>query len=142
MTLEDLLAERTIYRQLIAFARAMDERDWTALDDIAAEDIHAELGMGEIIGRDKVVAFMRGFLDRCGATQHMLGNVIIDVDGDSAESSAYVCDMHLGSGEHQEQSFRTLGLYRDRWQRSDGRWLLVHRVKDNRGTLGSMAVFS
>ena len=30
MELETLLAERAIYRQLVRFAQAMDERDWEA----------------------------------------------------------------------------------------------------------------
>jgi hypothetical protein len=32
--LESMIAERYIARQLVRFARAMDERDWAALRDI------------------------------------------------------------------------------------------------------------
>ena len=90
MSLEQLLAERDIYRKLVAFARAMDERDWPALAAITTPDFSAELGMGEIQGQGEVIAFIRSFLDPCGPSQHLLGNVLIDIDGDRAHSEAYV----------------------------------------------------
>lgn len=141
ITLETLLAERSIYRNLVAFSCAMDERDWDAFVDFTCADMTANLGQGELQGRDKIVAFMRSFLDNCGATQHLLGNVIINVDGDSATSSAYVCDMHLGKGDKSEMSFHTLGRYSDEWKLMDNGWRMVRRVKDNRGWRGSLAIF-
>lgn len=141
ITIEDLIAERSIYRNLVAFACAMDERNWDAFADIASMDLVAELGQGEIQGRDTIVSFMRLFLDNCGTTQHLLGNVIIDVDGDTAKSTAYVCDMHLGSGEKSDMTFRTLGRYNDEWKKIDDRWLMVRRVKDNRGWVGPLEIF-
>jgi SnoaL-like domain len=142
MTLEDLLAERCIYRNLVAFARAMDERNWPLFADFTTEDMTASLGSGELQGRDTIVTFMRSFLDDCGPTQHLLGNVIIDVDGDTAKSSAYVSDMHIGGGDKSGLTFRTLGCYDDDWVNIDGSWRMTRRVKDNRATVGSMKVFS
>jgi len=142
MTIEDLLAERSIYRNLVAFALAMDERDWDAFANFTTEDMTASLGRGEIEGRDTIVMFMRSFLDDCGPTQHLLGNVIIDVDGDTATSSAYVSDMHIGGGDKSDLTFRTLGRYDDEWVKIDGRWRMTRRVKNNRATVGSMKVFN
>ena len=142
MTIEDILAERCIYRNLVAFARAMDDRDWDAFAEFTSVDMTASLGHGEMEGRDTIVAFMRSFLDSCGATQHLLGNVIIDVDGDTAKSSAYVCDMHLGNGDKSDLTFHTLGRYDDEWKKVDDCWRMVRRVKDNRGIVGSLDVFS
>src|SRR5512139_463195 len=94
MTLETLLAEREIYRALVRFARAMDQRDWGALDALVYPDATADLGVGPVQGRDALVGVMRSFLDDCGPTQHLLGNVLIEIDGDTAASSCYVSDMH------------------------------------------------
>jgi SnoaL-like domain len=142
MTVEDLLAERSIYRNLVAIARAMDERDWDAFADFTSEDMTASLGRGELEGRETIVVFIRSFLENCGPTQHLLGNVIIDVDGASAKSSADVCDMHIGSGENSDLTFHTLGRYNDEWIKVDGSWRMKRRVKDNRGTVGSLEIFS
>lgn len=79
-----LLAEREIQRSLVAIARAMDERNWDALRHLLLAEATADLGSGMISGREAIVDFIRGFLDACGPTQHLLGNVLIDVSGDTA----------------------------------------------------------
>ncbi|MDX1735566.1 MAG: nuclear transport factor 2 family protein [Halioglobus sp.] len=142
MDLSALLAERAIERNIYAFARAMDQRDWPNLQALLAPDATADFGAGEVAGRVEIVAYIGSFLDNCGATQHLIGNVVVDVDGDRATSLAYVSDMHLGTGAGSELFFTTLGEYRDDWVARDGSWLLQRRVKDNRATLGSMDVFA
>ena len=142
MTLNDLLAERQIYRNLVRFAQAMDKRDWDTLSTLAIDNIDADLGLGLKNGREEMIAIIRRYLDGCGVTQHLLGNVLIDVDGDKATSQAYVCDMHLGKGDNEQLTFHTLGLYTDQWQKIDDQWLMIHRLKDNRATVGSMDVFN
>ena len=135
-----LLAERDIARQLAGFARAMDARDWGALDAILAAEASADFGTGELAGRAAIVRVMRSFLDDCGPTQHLLGNLTIEVEGARARSRCYVSDLHLGTGEKSQLSFQTLGEYQDAWECRNARWWLVRRVKVNRAHLGSFAV--
>lgn len=132
--------ERAIERNLIQLARAMDDRDWPTVFGIIADDAVADLGTGLLEGSDAIVALIRSYLDHCGTTQHLLGNILVDVDGDHAESRAYVHDLHT-SQRLPELIFHTLGDYHDRWQRIDGIWRLVKRIKDNRATVGSLDVF-
>lgn len=140
MNLETLLAERAIYRALVAFARAMDERDWDALTQLTTADITADLGAGELAGRAQLVANMRSFLDDCGPTQHLLGNVLIEVQGDTASSRAYVSDLHKGTGELADRTFSTLGDYLDQWVCDRGEWRMCHRTKLNRAHIGDIRV--
>jgi hypothetical protein len=140
--LELLLAERAIARALATIARALDERRWHALDGLIAEQATADFGLGPVAGRAAIVGVMRSFLDDCGPTQHLLGNLVVDVAADGAEalSRCYVSDMHVGAGDKAHLTFSTLGEYHDRWRRSGDRWWLVHRQKFNRALLGSMSV--
>lgn len=138
--LQTLLDERAIYRQLCRFAEAMDRREWDKLDTVMLEDAEGDYGIGRRVGRAAIIAEMRSFLDDCGPTQHLLANVIIDVDGDEATSSAYVADMHVGLADKADLTFRTLGDYHDRWVRTDAGWRIAERVKHNRAHVGSMAV--
>ena len=138
--LQMLLAERDIARKLAAFARAMDGRDWAALDAVIAVDASADFGTGPVTGRAAIVQVMRSFLDDCGPTQHLLGNLTIDVEGAAARSRCYVSDLHLGTGDKAALTFQTLGEYQDSWECRDARWWLVRRVKLNRAHLGSFAV--
>ena len=141
MDLQTLLDERAIEQQLYRFARAMDSRDWDTLAAICSPDIVAEFGTGEVRGSEAVVELIRSYLDNCGVTQHLLGNVLVSVEGDSARSEAYVADLHLSRQTESGDYFRTLGNYSDRWQRVDGDWRLAERRKDNRALMGSMDVF-
>jgi hypothetical protein len=140
MDLETLIAEREIGRALYRFARAMDERDWAALDGVLVEDATADLGLGTVSGRAAIVAFMRSFLDACGPTQHLLGNLVIEVEKDRATSRCYVSDMHKGTGDKAHLTFSTLGEYHDSWERRGGQWWMIHRRKLNHAHLGSIEV--
>jgi 3-phenylpropionate/cinnamic acid dioxygenase small subunit len=133
--------ERAIERALITLARAMDDRDWLAMSAILSPDAVGDFGSGRVEGSAGLIDLIRTYLDNCGVTQHLLGNIIVDVDGDGATSCAYVRDLHL-SRHDSSMTFHTLGDYRDRWERRDGRWLLVERLKVNRGTVGSLDVFT
>lgn len=141
MNLETLLAEREIHRLISQFARAMDDRDWERLASILTEDARAEMGAGPLEGRDAIVASIRSYLDVCGPTQHLLGNLLVEVDGDTAVSRCYVSDMHLGAGPKSHLTFRTLGDYHDRWRKIDGRWRMVERRKYNHAHVGTLEVF-
>lgn len=138
---DTLLDEREIHRSLITVARAMDERDWPALGVMLLPEATADLGSGLLAGRDAIVELIRSYLDTCGPTQHLLGNVLIDVCGDLATSRAYVSDVHKGRGEKAATTFSTLGDYHDQWRRVQGVWRLSHRTKLNRATLGDISIF-
>ncbi len=141
MSLQQLLDERDITRQLTRFARAMDSRDWDTLAAICMPDAVAEFGTGEVQGAAAIIELIHSYLDHCGTTQHLLGNVLVEVDGDRARSEAYVADIHLARSAESEAYFRTLGNYHDQWLRHQGEWRLVERRTDNRALMGTMDVF-
>jgi ketosteroid isomerase-like protein len=141
--LQRLCDERDIQRALTLFARAMDDRDWTAMADILADDAEGDFGTGRLQGSAAIIELIRGYLDNCGPTQHLLGNVVIDVDGDKAVTRAYVRDVHLRSDADPSARFYTLGDYKDTWLRqADGTWCLTERVKANRAHVGPLDIFS
>ncbi|MEV3901011.1 nuclear transport factor 2 family protein [Mycobacterium sp. NPDC050551] len=138
--IKSLLDEREIVRALYTAARAMDDHDWSTLTEIFAEDANGDLGTGRLGSATAIIEVIRNFLDSCGPTQHMLGNVVVDLDGDNAVSRAYVHDVHLS--KDLTQRFYTMGDYRDTWVRRGGRWQITERVKRNRSYVGSLdAVF-
>jgi SnoaL-like domain len=144
--LEAMLARYAIEKELIKFARGMDSRDWAGLKAILTEDATADYGQGLLQGPDAVVGVIRSYLEICGPTQHLLGNLLVEWngerDGASAISHCYVSDMHLGAGANAHLTFCTLGDYQDRWKLIDGRWRLAGRRKDNRGHFGTLEVFA
>lgn len=140
--LQALCDERDVQRALVRFARAMDDRNWAAMAEILAEDAQGDFGTGRVEGSTAIIELIREFLGKCGATQHLLGNVVVDVTGDTAVSRAYVRDVHLNSAADPSTRFYTIGDYHDTWRRRpDGSWCLTERVKVNRAYVGALDVF-
>jgi hypothetical protein len=137
-----LCDERDLERALNLFARAMDDRDWATLADMLAEDAEGDFGTGRLVGKAAIIEMIRGYLDACGLTQHLLGNVVIDVLGDTATTRAYIRDVHLNAAADPSTRFYTVGDYHDTWRRrADRSWCLIERVKANRGYVGTLEVF-
>jgi SnoaL-like domain len=141
MDIEILYAEREIQRALYAFARAMDERDWGAFDMILAVDANADMGSGMVYGRAAIVSLMRSYLDKSGPCQHLLGNITIEIAGDSATSTCCSSVMTVGAGQNSHLNQLILGDYHDRWQKRQGHWYVLERRRFNRAFIGPMAVY-
>lgn len=126
-TLKELTDERDIARVLVNFARILDSKDYSALSEVYAENITFDYGGGEQHGLVAIMELSRHHLDVCAATQHLLGSVRIDVDGDTAISSSYVQARHQGLGDKAHLFFDTNGQYKDWWERRDMGWRITRR---------------
>src|SRR2546426_192054 len=59
---------------------------------------------------------------------HQITNILIEVDGDSAASEAYVTvALRTKAEAGQATEIVARGRYVDRWSRRDGRWAIDHR---------------
>ncbi len=123
-----LLDEREITRSLSLFARILDSKSWDHLPDVFADDLSFDYGAdGEQQGMAALRANMTRFLDICGGTQHLIGSVLVDVEGDQAVSRAYVQARHQAVGAIGGPVFDTNGEYIDRWERRPEGWRIVRR---------------
>src|SRR5688572_22849392 len=98
--LEELIVRHQIEVALVRLARALDERDWAALETILAEDCTGDFGENHILrSRTELVAMFDRYLGRCGPTQHLLGNLLVERRGDCALSHVYVRACHMSAGK-------------------------------------------
>lgn len=126
MDFQLLLDERAIVHGLRRFAEIADQRLWSALAEVFAEDVafnYVEGGRG----LDELLALMAKFLDRCGPTQHLLGSIAVDVNGDQAVSRCYVQARHQAQEPQSDRFFDTNGEYIDAWERRAVGWRIVSR---------------
>lgn len=115
---------------------AIDARDWDTVRGTFTAD-----GTGyHRTGIDEIVAVMQGHLGGCGATQHLLGNTRVTIDGDRARSLSYARVHHVGAGSMRGKFFECMGEYDDRWIRTGAGWRLSHREFDMRIQLGDFRV--
>ena len=85
------------------------------------------VGLAECKGLDSIRQLISGVLDRCGTTQHLLGNVQIDLKGAEATSSCYLQAIHLGLGDYAQQVYTVWGEYRDRLVKTADGWRISYR---------------
>lgn len=125
-----------IAEALAQVAAALDSRDWTALGAAFTDGAH---GYGAA-GREAIVSRVRAHLGGCGPSQHLLGNLRVTVDGDTASSLAYARVYHVGADERAGAFYECMGEYRDTWLRTPSGWLLTGRRFDVRIELGDRSV--
>lgn len=126
--LSQLLDEREIHRALARFARIADTKRFDDVGEVFAVDVTYDYGTGE--DQHGLVALrelLRLHLETCGGTQHLIGSVTVDVDGDRAVSRAYVQARHQRAGDVGGAVFDSNGEYTDRWERRAEGWRIVRR---------------
>lgn len=109
------------------YAEALDTRRWELLSKVFVPDLEFDFGEWVANSRDEATATIRTYLDGCGATQHLLGNYRIEVNGDAAVSRVYVRAFHVGTGSSEGMTYEMGGEYRDALRRTPDGWRSFRR---------------
>ncbi|ANI79788.1 MULTISPECIES: nuclear transport factor 2 family protein [Sphingobium] len=127
-SLQALGDEREIVRGLSRFARILDNKQWDRLGDVFADSICFDYGTGgDQHGMAALTVNMRRFLDRCGSTQHLIGSILVDVEGNRATSRSYVQARHQRVDDPAGPIFDSNGEYVDQWERRPEGWRIIRR---------------
>lgn len=127
-----------IEQVLVRYATGIDTRNWDLLRTCFTDDVRADYGdIGSWHSAHGLVGFMdeahRGF----GATNHLLTNFAIDVDGDRATSRCYVHAV-LVLLDDAGTWFDSVGSYDDVLVRAADGWRIAARTfRATRMTSGS-----
>lgn len=128
MTEKFITDERCILNALGDFARIIDRKQWARIGEVFAEDVVFNYGDGqEQQGMEALRTQFTKYLDVCGPSQHLLGTIQLELDGDQAVTRAYVQARHIGKDEKAHLCFDTNGEYIDRWARRADGWRIVRR---------------
>jgi 3-phenylpropionate/cinnamic acid dioxygenase small subunit len=129
---------------LIAYTHSLDRRDWAALEKCftpEATTYYGELG-GSNDNRDEIVDTCKQALEPIEASQHLVSNLIIEVDGDSATAVCYLNGLHATKGTPGGDVCTVFGTYSDRLTRTDEGWRISHRELEIGWVEGNLAVMS
>lgn len=99
---------------------ALDDHRFDDLPDLYTESVQARTVMGDLTGRDSVVATARQFHEPFAVLQHLVTGVIIDEDGDEATVRANVISI-FGNDAH-ELAFEGGSVWRGKLHRNADRW--------------------
>ncbi len=122
------------------YAWALDARDWELLRTVFTPGCQVQYpGSPHLDGFEQVWRFCERALKRYRATQHLLGNIQADVDGDSATAATYLQAVHVAFLEEGGDIFILGGIYRDRLVRTDDGWRIAERILESWWTRTSLA---
>jgi ketosteroid isomerase-like protein len=131
--LQTLSDHHEIRELIVDYASAIDTRNFDALDAVFTPDAYIDYrAMGGIDGRySQVKTWLREVLPAFPAYQHMVGNMSIRLDGNTAHGRT-ICfnpmEVALPEGGTQVMF---LGLwYLDRFERTVQGWRIAERIEE------------
>lgn len=128
LTMDDLLARHEIADVILRYARGIDRLDFDLVRSCYHPDAYDDHGSfrGNV---DEFISMCEKFLPRWTATQHFMGNMLIEVDGDVARAETYAVAYHRRENEDGTGKDDVFGIrYVDRFEQRDDAWKIAHRV--------------
>jgi 3-phenylpropionate/cinnamic acid dioxygenase small subunit len=90
MDIQELSDRLEITDLLTRYARAVDRKDWNLYRTVFTADTHIDYTSagGAALGLEEMCAWMDEALAQFPATQHLISNVHVEIDGDAATVEA------------------------------------------------------
>jgi ketosteroid isomerase-like protein len=123
-----VLDERAVEQVAVAYAFAIDQRDWEALTDVFLPDATADLATREtLVGVEEITERIRRALEPLDASHHLLGSHQVHVTGDTAAHRCYVQAQHVRRAAEPTPNYIVAGRYEDELVRTPAGWRIAHR---------------
>jgi len=132
--------ERAIIDLTIAYTWALDTGRFEDLRQVFAEDAVGDLLGVRSEGREAIMARIADALSKLDATQHLISNHQVRVDGDTATCRCYLVGQHVKKGTPGGDTFIIAGTYADELARTADGWRITHRTLSPAWTDGNPAV--
>lgn len=116
----DRLESRLEIQQLVTrYCVVVDDRDLDALAQLFTEDAWFDSVGGRTTGREALVEYYAGRLERYGPTYHYPHGQVVDFEGSDRATGTVLAHAELAI---QGEAFVVGIRYRDEYAREDGRW--------------------
>lgn len=126
--LADYLAKQACAEIVYRLARGLDRCDAALIRGSFHHDATDDHGIFRGTA-DEFTAWVLPQLQTMERTQHFIGNILIEVDGDRAcGESYYIANHDLKGPNGEELRYTAAGRYLDRFERRDGDWRIAHRL--------------
>lgn len=122
----DLAARRDIKKALYKYMRGQDR----LLPDLQKQAFHEDawVDCGLFAGKAlEFVEFAQGFLAACDASQHLIGQIDIEVDGNIAYGEVYFLAQHRITQGGEKRDLFVAGRYHDEYQNRGSGWRIACR---------------
>ncbi|MBE1588243.1 nuclear transport factor 2 family protein [Nonomuraea angiospora] len=126
-SVRELLDKSAITEVIYTVAHAMDARDWDLFATCYAPEAEGDYVNANVAGREAIIAGTKAFLEPLDATQHLVGNLRITVNGDMATTHATFIAQHVRAEATGSGQYILGGTYHDTLRRTDADWKITRR---------------
>lgn len=123
-----LLDEREIHDVLVRYCRGVDRCDRELMASCYHDDAVDDHGNWQVLGADAAQHIYDLVKPGSNSAMHFLGNVRIEVEGDTAFTESYVLAFRSSRGGEQAYTRTRAVRFVDRFTRRDGQWRISERV--------------
>jgi 3-phenylpropionate/cinnamic acid dioxygenase small subunit len=139
--LDELLDKQAITETCYRYGIALDSRDWAKLRTCFTEDAKAIYrGLEPCQNYQDIEDRCRAVLEPLTASQHLIGNVTVELEGDEAACVSYLQAQHVKAGTPGGDNYIIAGRYDDRLVRTADGWRMSERRLEILWTDGNPAV--
>jgi hypothetical protein len=127
-TLDDLISRQQIADVIYQYARGIDRLDFDLVRSCYHADAYDDHGSfkGSV---EEFITAAQSFLPKWTITQHFMGNMLIELEGDKARAETYAVAYHRREDAEGNGKDDVMGIrYVDRFERRLGEWKIAHRV--------------
>lgn len=132
--------EKAIIDLTIAYTWALDTKQFDELRNVFAPDATGLLHGVACDDREAIISRISGSIVRLDATQHLIGNHQVRIDGDTATCRCQLQSQHVKRGTDGGDNYIIGGLYDDRLARTADGWRITHRTMEETWNSGNRKV--
>lgn len=127
--LQRMIDRQAIVDLLMRYATALDTQNWPLLEQCFFPDAVADYGekAGRHEGYPAIEKAVRFFLEGLDSSQHLLGNYVVEIEGDHATTTCYLHAQHYLEETKGGDTYTVGGTYEDKIIRTGEGWRIKHR---------------
>ncbi len=119
---------------MLSYAAAVDERDRSRYSDLFTDDVEVVgFGGGTVHGREAWVDYVFDALQKYSASQHLLGPVYVDLQGEYADTRSDFQATHFLAGD-EPGPVVLWATYHTRMRHNAGSWKICRHELVPRGS--------
>lgn len=126
--LQEILDRAAIERVLFDYCSGIDRCDEELLRSVYHPGAYDDHGVFKGDAGDFVTFALDSLRTMDRATQHLVSNIRIDLDGDTARVESYLVARHVRDSPEGRLLLTFGGRYLDGFERRDGAWKIAHRL--------------
>ena len=126
--IHELLDKQEINELLARYVRGLDRLDRDLLRSAYHDDATDDRGFFKG-SADEFVDMAIGLIKKFDYCHHMIGQTLIEIEGNVAFGEVYFHAYHRKTTDTLEQDLIIIGRYIDRYEKRNGVWKIAHRTE-------------